>query len=136
MKTLSTIISIACGLVLLGMVAMALFEVTPADLRTMAGAKAQATEQPTAAVAPAPTPFATVIIYQPAPIVYQQVGAQPAQIAPNQPPPPPTAEPAAPVVIQPQQVNVVIQRREGEQDVVTGSGACEVGGSVARRCGK
>lgn len=89
--------------------------------------------QPTAAaqVAP-PTP---VVIYQPAPVVYTQQEQAPPQIALEQPAPIPTSAPSAPVQVEAQPMIIVIHERPA-QNIVTGSGACAVGGSVARRCGK
>lgn len=115
-------------------VAMGLLGVTPADIRNRAGIQAAPTTQPTAMVKVQPTP---VVIYQPAPVVYQQVDQAPPQIAIDQPPAPATAVPEAPVQVQPQPARIVVHERpEQGQNIVTGNGACAVGGNVARRCGK
>lgn len=133
-----TIVATMAGLAGLVMFTMMILGLTPADVRSGLNIqREQTTAGPTAVVQPQPTPFATVIIYQPAPVVYTQEDQAPPQIAINQPPPPATAEPSAPVSVQPQPAVIVVHERpDAGQNIVTGSGACKVGGSVARRCGK
>lgn len=75
---------------------------------------------------------------QSAPIIVQQVPAgqapQPLVIPEPAAPPADSAAPAAEPA--PRPLIVVVRQNDSGQTVVTGSGACKVGGSVAKRCAK
>lgn len=118
---------------IVGMVAMNLLGITGADVRARLGV----TPAPQATSAPQREVVTVLVREQAAPVVYQQTEQAPPQIAPLQPAPVPTSAPEAPVQVAPQPAVVVVHEREEKgAPLVTGAGACAVGGNVAKRCGK
>ncbi len=108
---------------------------------TTAPAQAAATQAPAIApVAPVVTPR---VIIQQAPVIVQQVPAgqapQPVMINAPVQAPQPVMDSSGAVVEQPVPAPIIIVHQtsaDGTHQTITGSGACKVGGSVAKRCAK